>query len=119
MDIKTFIYEIPDLYQKNYVIQPYYVEDNVYIFIYRTMFRDPDLIMVDIYRDELTSANKIYSGLKLTSDAVLCLPNFEANFPYGVRCINQYGFDKQATPEIVSTEFVIEFENVVTSDYEL
>ena len=84
MNIQTFVFTIPDLYQQNYIIQPYSVEDNLFIFVYRTTYRDPDLILVDIYRDELSSANKIYSGLKLTENAMLCLPNYKLDFPYAV-----------------------------------
>jgi len=117
MNIQTFVFTIPDLYQQNYIIQPYSVEDNLFIFVYRTTYRDPDLILVDIYRDELNSANKIYSGLKLTENAMLCLPNYELDFPYGVRCINTYELDTVLTPQTVSSQFLIEFENVLTSDY--
>lgn len=119
MNIVEYFFTIPDLYQQNYIIQPYTVEDNLFIFVYRTVYRDPDLILVDIYRDELSSANKIYSGLKLTSDAVLCSPNYKLNFPYVVRCINKYGLDTALIPETVSIEFLIEFENVLASDYNL
>lgn len=116
--IKNFLYSIPDMNQKNYVIQPYYVEDNVYIFVFRSCFRDQDIIFVDIYQDELTEANKIRSGLRLIGDTVLTLPNYSVNFPYGVRCFNIYGFDTKLTPQNVSTQFMLEFENVVESDYD-
>lgn len=117
MNINTFLYNIPDMSQKNYVIQPYNVEDNVYLFVFRSCFRSQDIIFVDIYQDELTEANKIRSGLKLVGNTVLTSPNYKNNFPYIIRCINTYGFNTTINQQNISTQFVLEFENVITSEY--
>ena len=106
--MSNIYFEIPDMDQQNYVVQPYVIGDDTYIFIFRNLFRDDNYIYVDIYRDSFTTANKIYSGLKLTANAVLCLPNINQNFLYGIRCYNIYGFTNSITPQNCSTEFLLE-----------
>ena len=91
--------------------------DNVYLFVFRSCFRSQDIIFVDIYQDELTEANKIRSGLKLVGNTVLTSPNYKNNFPYIIRCINTYGFNTTINQQNISTQFVLEFENVITSEY--
>ena len=118
MSLLLHYVNIPDMNQKNYVIQPYYVEDNVYLFVFRSCFRDQDIIFVDIYKDELTEANKIRSGLRLVGNTVLTLPNYDNNFPYAIRCINKNDLILKLSPQNVSTQFMLEFENVVESDYD-
>lgn len=104
----SIYFEIPDMDQQNYVVQPYIIGDSTYLFIFRNLFRDNNYIYVDIYRDSFTTTNKIYSGLKLTANAVLCLPNINQNFLYGIRCYNIYAFRNPITPQNCSTDFLLE-----------
>lgn len=114
--MKNTILEIPDMDQKNYVIQPYVIGDDTYMFIFRNAFRGNNCIFVDIYQDSFTEANKIYSGLKLTGNSVLCLPNINKNFLYGIRCFNIYDFTTPITPQNCSTQFVLELVPVEETD---
>ena len=112
-------FNIPDMDQQNYVVQPYVIGDDTYIFIFRNLFRDNNYIYVDIYRDSFTTANKIYSGLKLTANAVLCLPNINQNFLYGIRCYNIYGFRDPITPQTCSFQFGLEVIPINEDEFEV
>lgn len=106
--MKIVITKLPDITDYMQFITPLQLSSDVNIIcILKQLFRDDDVI-VDFYLSEISENTKIVSGVKLTSDALLCLPKFDLGFNYYIKCVNIDGINEPITKNNVH-KFYLQF----------
>lgn len=86
--------KLPDISQSMQYIQQIQLNTEItVVFIFKTMFRDDD-VLFDLYLNEIADETKIISGKKLTADALLVQPRYDLDFKYYIHCVDSDGVDE-------------------------
>ena len=86
--------KLPDISQNMQHIQQIQLSTDVtVIFVFKTMFRDDD-VLFDLYLNEIADSTKIVSGKKMNTEALLVQPNYDIGFNYYVYCANSDGIQE-------------------------
>ena len=81
--------KIPDISKDmQFTLLQQIADDTSVIIIFKTFFRSDDII-IDVYKDDINNSSKIISGVRLTPNSLICLPNRDINFPYYINCVDQ------------------------------
>lgn len=92
--MKIEIVQLPDISEYiDYTYSAQIGEDSSIIMLFKRLYRS-DVVLADLYLNEITDTTKIISGIKITAGSVVSMPRYELNFPYYVYCIDQDGVDE-------------------------
>ena len=110
--MKVTIVKLPDISDYMQFIVPLQLSSDVSIIcVFKQLFRDDD-VLVDFYLSEIADNTKIVSGVKLTSNSLLCLPHYDLGFIYSIYCLNIDNINEPVTKNNVH-KFYFQF---VTED---
>lgn len=106
--MKIVTTKLPDISDYMQFIVPLQLSSDVSIIcVFKQLFRGDD-VMVDFYLSEMSEDTKITSGIKLTSDSLLCMPRYSIGFNYYVKCVNIDGVNEPVTKNNVH-KFYLQF----------
>ena len=106
--MKIVVTQLPDISNYMQFITPLQLSSDVSVIcILKQLFRDDD-VLIDFYLSEISEDTKIVSGVKLTSEALLCPPNYNLGFNYSIHCVNINGVNEPITKNNVH-KFYLQF----------
>lgn len=98
--MSIFLNKIPNISQNLQTSFSTSLENNLsIIIILKTLYRDDEAVILDMYIDDISDTTKIVSGKVLVPDSLICLPNSSINFPYMLRCVDVDGINSSITPK--------------------
>lgn len=110
------IANLPDI--TNFIDYTYSIQVNTdisIIIVFKHLYRS-DIVLADIYLNEITDATKIISGIKVTSGSLVSPPRYDLNFPYYIHCIDQDGVDEPVKQDNLY-QFYFQFTNYDGGDW--
>ena len=106
--MKIVVTKLPDISDYMQFITPLQLDNDISIIcVLKQLFRSDDVI-IDFYLSEISDDTKIVAGIKLTSNSLLSLPNYNLGFNYSIYCSNINGVNEPVTKNNVH-KFYLQF----------
>ena len=114
--MKITIIQLPDISEYiNYTYSTQIGEDSSVIMLFKRLYRS-DIVLVDVYLNEITDTTKVISGIKVTAGSIISAPRYDLNFPYYIHCIDQDGVDEPVKQDTLY-QFYFQFTNYDGGDW--
>lgn len=90
--MKINIFNLPNISDCIECTATYQLSDDLTIIaLFKPQFRSESDILLDIYKNDISDANKIISGKIIALDSLLCQPRTDIGFPYYLYCYDMDG----------------------------